>query len=121
MPSPRAPPIPATTRNESFNSPLYSRALERYQLAQLLQELGRGEAALPWLESMAQVSPYELVFLAPSHLRRAEIYESLNRPADAAAQYTRFIELWKDADPESQPLVAQARVRLAAVAHLSSR
>jgi len=106
---------PVTTREEIFESPLYSRALERYHRAEVLQELGRGEAALPWLESMAQLSPYELVFLAPSLLRRAEIHERLGRPADAAKLYARFIELWKDADPESQSLVAQARARLAAI------
>ncbi len=61
---------------------------------------------------MAQLSPSELVFLAPSHMRRAEIYESLGKRAEAAEHYARFIDLWQDADRESQSLVAEARLRL---------
>ncbi len=57
-------------------------------------------------------SSFELVFLGPSHMRRAEIYEGLGKREQAAAHYARFIGLWKDADPQSQNLVAEARMKL---------
>ncbi len=45
-------------------------------------------------------------------MRRAEIYEGLGKREQAAAHYARFIGLWKDADPQSQNLVAEARMKL---------
>jgi hypothetical protein len=33
----------------------------------------------------------------------------------AADHYSRFIELWKNCDPDLRPLVEEARTRLAAV------
>jgi tetratricopeptide (TPR) repeat protein len=86
--------------------------LERYLRADLLRELGRDEEALAWYASLGELSPFELPFLAPSHLHRAEIYERLGRRTEAADHYARFIALWKDADPEFQPQVAAAEARL---------
>jgi hypothetical protein len=53
------------------------------------------------------------IYLAPAHLREGEIYEKLGRPAQAADHYARFIELWKDCDPELRPTMEEARRRLA--------
>lgn len=103
---------PTARREEVSQSPIYALTLERYLRADLLRELGRGEEALAWYASMAQLSSFELVFLGPSHMRRAEIYEGLGKREEAAAHYARFIGLWKDADPQSQNLVAQARMKL---------
>ena len=47
-------------------------------------------------------------FLAATYERLGELYE-----AKARANYTRFIALWKDADPDLQPRVRAARARLA--------
>ncbi len=99
-------------RRSQLESLFFSRALERYLRAELLVSLGRGAEALPWYDAMAQLSPGELVFLAPSHLRRAEIYEAMGDRAEAVEHYTRFIGLWKDADAESQQQVSEARARL---------
>jgi serine/threonine-protein kinase len=86
---------------------------ERYVRALALDALGRGEEALGWYGSFAEHSPFGRVFLAPAHRRQAEIYEALGRPADAAAHYRRFVDLWRDCDPELRPLLADARRRLA--------
>ena len=51
--------------------------------------------------------------MAPSHLRRAEIYERLGDKSQAVEHYTRFLDLWKDADPELQPTVRDVKQRLA--------
>ncbi len=47
-----------------------------------------------------------------SYLRRAEIYEHLGETDKAIAYYTRFIELWQEADANLQAQVEQARQRL---------
>ena len=99
---------PAATRSE-LESPILSRALERFQRAELLEELGREDDALRWYHSFAQLSPYELVFLAPARLGEARVHDRLGRLGEAAAGYARFAELWKDADPESQAMVFEAR------------
>jgi DNA-binding SARP family transcriptional activator/TolB-like protein len=86
----------------------------RWLRAELLREVGREEEALRWYASFPDPSNffYDPHYLAPSHLRRAEIYERRGEHAQAAEHYRRFVELWQDTDPELQPLVEQARGRL---------
>jgi tetratricopeptide (TPR) repeat protein len=45
--------------------------------------------------------------------RLGQIYEARGNAEKAAENYRAFIELWKNADPELQPRVAEARRRLA--------
>jgi hypothetical protein len=45
--------------------------------------------------------------------RLGQLYESMGNTQKAADEYRAFIELWKNADPELQPRVADARQRLA--------
>jgi serine/threonine-protein kinase len=96
-----------------FRSPLYSGSLQRFQRAAFLEQVGRLEEALRWYGSFEQISMYDFVFLAPSHLRRAEIYERLGDLDQARLHYARFIELWSDPDPELRPSVDRAQERLA--------
>jgi hypothetical protein len=60
-----------------------------------------------WLESYT---------LAPSLKRLGELYESRGDRRRAADYYGRFIDLWKNADPELQPAVREVRGRLAQLA-----
>jgi tetratricopeptide (TPR) repeat protein len=99
-------------------SPVSDLRRERFVRAEALDRLGRHEEALGWLSGFDEHSPAGRMYLAPAHFRRGEILERLQRPAEAAASYRRFIGLWADADPELQGLVAEARRR---VAQLSSR
>jgi DNA-binding SARP family transcriptional activator/tetratricopeptide (TPR) repeat protein len=92
---------------------LVAEAYDRYFRAELLERAKREDEALGWLQSIAERSAYELVYLAPSHLRQAEIYQRRNQRDLAAQHYRRFIELWREADPELQPVVAEARSQLA--------
>ena len=80
--------------------------------AELLRRLWRGEEALGWYESLPTITPFGLVYLAISHFRRGEIYESLGQEEQAVEHYSRFIELWRDCDPELQPLVEDAKEKL---------
>ncbi len=57
--------------------------------------------------------PLDPTLLPGMHERLGELYEARGDYARAASHYARFVDLWKDADPELQPRVAQARRRLA--------
>ncbi len=52
-------------------------------------------------------------FLALSYRRLGELWENKGDKAKAAENYTKFVDLWKNADPELQPKVADAKARLA--------
>ena len=53
--------------------------------------------------------------LAPTFKRLGELYEAKGDAKRAAEHYSAFVELWKRADPDLQPKVAQVRTRLAAL------
>jgi putative peptide modification system cyclase len=69
----------------------------------------RGQAYAEWIE------PYNKMFnlfdtaLAPFHLGR--LSEAQGRPAEAVDHYRRFLDAWKDADPDL-PVLLEARRRL---------
>jgi tetratricopeptide (TPR) repeat protein len=54
----------------------------------------------------------DATFRAWSHRRLGELYEQRGDKQRAAQQYTQFVNLWKDADPELQSRVAEVRRRL---------
>jgi DNA-binding SARP family transcriptional activator len=54
-------------------SPFYSLASQRYLRAELLRELGRHQEAAGWYRSIAERSPYELVYVGPARQRLAEM------------------------------------------------
>lgn len=98
-----------------LDSPFYSQSYERYLRAETLAAVGRPEEALRWYGSFAALTSYDLIYVAPSHLRRAQIYERLGDRVDSARHYARFIELWRECDPELRPLVREAARRLVAL------
>jgi tetratricopeptide (TPR) repeat protein len=51
---------------------------------------------------------------ALSHYVLGQIYEEMDRPADAAHEFTKFLEMWSNAD-EGLPQVEDAKKRLAAL------
>ena len=87
-------------------------AYERYLRAEMLRAVGREQEALPWYTSLEESMLYDRVYLAPSHLRRAEIYEKLGDREKAIFHYSRFLELWKDCDDAFKPQLAEAEKRL---------
>jgi len=54
--------------------------------------------------------------MAPSLKRLGELYEERGDKAKAIENYSRFIDLWKDADPVLQPSVREVKGRLARLA-----
>jgi tetratricopeptide (TPR) repeat protein len=94
-----------------FISEIYSYGFPRFLRANALAVQGRSEEALRWYATIEN-SPYELVYRAPAHLARAEIYERAGNSELAVPEYQQFVDLWSDADPELQPMVEKARAAL---------
>jgi serine/threonine-protein kinase len=93
-----------------------------YELGTIYDRLGRADSAIaafervagtPTLESGRTLESYAL---APSLKRLGELYESRGDRRRAADYYGRFIDLWKNADPELQLAVREVRGRLAQLA-----
>lgn len=61
------------------------------------------------------------IYLAGIYKRLGEVYEEKNDVPKAASYYGKFIELWKNADPELQPRVADAKARLARIQKREAR
>jgi tetratricopeptide (TPR) repeat protein len=99
--------------DQSFLSPFYSQAYERFARAELLVRLGRPEEALTWYASFAQNSLYDLIYLGPSYLARGKIYSELGKPDQAIECYEKLLMLWAEAEPEMAPLRAEAEAHLA--------
>jgi DNA-binding SARP family transcriptional activator/tetratricopeptide (TPR) repeat protein len=99
--------------HRSHYSSILAQVADRYLRAQLLQKTGRlGEA----LEAYSAVSDYSLdglMYLPMSHLHRGDIYLQMGDHARAAEHYRKFVELWKDCDPELTPLRAAAEKKIA--------
>jgi eukaryotic-like serine/threonine-protein kinase len=53
------------------------------------------------------------LYRAGAHKRLGELHEGKGDRSKALDHYLRFVELWKDADPELQPRVAEVRARIA--------
>lgn len=87
-------------------------ALARYLRGTLLRDVGRDDEADGWLGSFGDINGWDLAFLAPGALQRAEIAEQRGDTAAAAHHSARALTLWADPDPELRPLLARAAERL---------
>jgi tetratricopeptide (TPR) repeat protein len=68
------------------------------------------EAALDTLSLLRTLR--EVQWLGPTYKRLGELYEGQDRQK-ALDYYSRFVDLWRDADPELQPVVEEVRQRMA--------
>jgi tetratricopeptide (TPR) repeat protein len=103
--APREMPFSRRPHSWAFGQPQ-----ERFLRADLLSRLGRHEEALVWYQSIHYWP--EAVLAGPSHLRQGEIFERLGRREQAIEQYRRFVDLWRDCDPEFRPMVKSAEFAL---------
>ncbi|HEX5818704.1 MAG TPA: BTAD domain-containing putative transcriptional regulator [Gemmatimonadales bacterium] len=99
----------------AIGSPFFGGVEQRFRQALALEACGREREAIGWYASIAERSPWELPWKAPAARRLAGIHERLGEASRAAEQYRLFISLWDHADGELQPMVEDARARLAAL------
>ena len=90
---------------QTMASPLFARIYERFLQAEMLFELGRYDEAEGWYANIGQLSPFELPYLAPAHLRLAEIADHRGNAQAASEHRAVFEDLWADADPEMRSAV----------------
>lgn len=89
-----------------------------FDLARLADRAGQADSALALYDRAINAPAFRRLFLDPFQLpsalkRSGELYEVKGDRARAAERYRRFVDLWKDADPELQPGVREVRMRLA--------
>lgn len=96
------------------DSPLHTQALNRYVRGEVLYDEGRYEDALPWFESLntGVDDNHVWLYIAPAQLRIGGIHERLGNITEATEHYRRFLELWRDCDPELRPRLEEAAQRL---------
>ena len=90
----------------------FVRVAEQHLRARLLEARGRDEDALRLYGVFSFYGRFEPIYFAQSHLRRAAIHDRRGERDEAMGHYRRFVELWRDSDPELQPLVEEAKRRL---------
>jgi len=97
---------------------MYCRLL-KYHEARLLTARGQdreaGEILDRWLEVQGGAT-----FTIPAVLERAQVAERLGEGEKARRLYQLFIDFWRDADPELQGYVSQARAGLLRVEGMAS-
>lgn len=92
-----------------------------FEIATAYERAHTPDSALTYYErlvttpALSRVHNDRLV-LAPTYKRLGELYEARSDRAKARQFYGRFVDLWKDADPELQPMVRDVRARLARLA-----
>ena len=78
---------------------------------------GRSDSARAYLTKYVEMNAngrffLDRYYLAPSLFRLGELYESAGDTKHATEYYGRFADLWKNADPDLQPRVVEARKRI---------
>jgi eukaryotic-like serine/threonine-protein kinase len=94
-----------------------------WNLARAFDAAGKADSAAAMYEAYVTtpyweryLPEYDPMRLPAAHERLGQLYESLGKPDKAAEHYRAFIALWKNADPDLQPRVADAKRRLAKLA-----
>jgi tetratricopeptide (TPR) repeat protein len=88
-----------------------------FNLAVTFDRAGRADSAIAYYEEYLD-TPYLFrtrtpPFQAVAYRSLGRLCEQQNQNARAAEYYSRFVELWQDADPELQPQVEDVRRRIA--------
>jgi tetratricopeptide (TPR) repeat protein len=98
------------------------------QLGRTFDLAGQGDSAIVYLERYI-TAPFlfrlwgdvDGYHRAGAHKRLGELYEARGDRQRALTQYQKFVDLWKGADPELQPKVADVRKRIARLSAAEGR
>jgi tetratricopeptide (TPR) repeat protein len=98
-------------RQDEDQSSVYRRT---FGLAVVHDRMAEPDSAIALYEQFLKTPYYARYSWDPYWLpvvyeRLAQLWEELGDPENAAKYYTKFVELWTDADPELQPRVQEAR------------
>lgn len=90
------------------------------ELARVYDATGQRDSALAVYERADGIRGFgwaidQMIYYGPNLKRLGELAEERGDTARAVEYYDRLIELWRDADPELQPIVEQVRGRVAAL------
>jgi tetratricopeptide (TPR) repeat protein len=90
----------------------------RFEIAQAFTKLGQADSAIAYYNYDLDTAGTFRVFgdainLAATYQRLGELYESKGDRKRAVESYEKLIALWKNADPELQPIVKDAKERVA--------
>ena len=80
--------------------------------------MGNADSTIHWYERYvaspsSRLGDTHAFELARAYQRLGELYERRGDVKRAIQRYGDFVELWKDADPELQPVVRDVRARIA--------
>jgi tetratricopeptide (TPR) repeat protein len=89
-----------------------------FELAATYDRTGNADSAVTIFERAVAAPALEKIHqeyrdLAKAYKRLGELYEERGEHQAAVEYYGKFVEVWKDADPELQPVVADVRARIA--------
>ena len=92
-----------------------------FDIAQAYTKLSQPDSARVYYERyLTSGGPLKIIadanYLAASYQRLGELYEAKGDRKQAIEYYEKLIALWKDADPELQPIVKDAKARVARLA-----
>jgi eukaryotic-like serine/threonine-protein kinase len=102
------------TQRETDGRPNYN----VFQMAYAFAKLGQVDSARTYYERyLGNAGPYrihgDVFYLAATYQRLGEIYEAQGDRKKAIESYLKLTDLWKNADPELQPIVQDAHARIA--------
>ncbi len=96
-----------------------------YELAYAFDQLGQADSAAAYyaarIHAGSSWDPMDPNYYPLALVRLGEIAQQKGDRKAAAAYYTKFLDLWKNADPDMQPRVREVRQHLAEVTAESSR
>ena len=89
-----------------------------FELGRAYERAGQRDSALAVYERAVTTPGFrraleETASLGPTYRRLGELYEARGQLDKARDYYGRFVDLWKNADPELQPFVRDVKSRLA--------
>ena len=102
---------PMTWFGNQLGSAIDSRGSARFLMAEALERSGRGADAARWYGTLDEFSIADLIYAAPAHLRRAELYRRAGQDSLARVEYARAADLWRDADPDVKAVLARSAGR----------
>jgi len=99
----------------------FDRLVDLPLMARAYEKLNLPDSALAFYERFVTTPQYfrirhDVFFMASSLVRLGELYEARGERARAIEYYSRFVDLWKNADPELQPRVRAVKAKVEALA-----